>query len=275
MRRFKLINAKGQEFDLMRKDSFFNSPAGLGFTLNITTATVGNTFIPTSNMYEPQPVSGEMVFAGYEQYKEFIDFLTDKITFAYSPLETWYYMDCAASVLAKGEIDVSTDRLLCGVDFTPFTQWYLPATFQQTQVEPSDGKVYEYTYPYTYAGAEMGAIDITNVGNASSPCRIYILGRCVNPRWVLRQGGEEIAEGKVNATIELGRKMLISSDPSDMQISELASDNTFVQSLYQASDFSTARFLYIPPGESTLYFYGDGEEAITAYVEVMQLAATV
>lgn len=275
MRRFKLINDKGQEFNLMRRDAFFSAPSGLGFSMNTTTINTGNEFFVTDREFDNTVISGEMVFNGYAQYQEFTQFLTKKIKFGYAPLGAWYFVDGTVTSLAKMEIDNEIGLLFCGIEITPTTQWYLPATFQQTQVEQSDGKVYEYTYPYTYAGAEMGAIHITNVGSESSPCRIYILGRCVNPRWVLRQGGKEIADGKVNATIELGRKLLISSNASDMQISELASDNTFVQSLYQASDFSTARFLYIPPGESTLYFYGDGEEAITAYVEVMQLAATV
>lgn len=275
MRQFKLINAKGQEFDLMRKDAFFNSPAGLGFTLNITTATIGNAFIPLSNEYEPQPVSGEMVFAGYEQYKEFIDFLTDEVTFAYNPVNTWYYMDCAASVIAKGEIDVNTDRLLCGVDFTPFTQWYLPAKFEQTQPGEDGGKVYTYTYPYTYIGGEPGIIQIANASTENAPCRLYIMGACVNPRWEVIQGGEVVARGQVNATILEGRKLFISSLASELQISELSLDNTFIQDLYQASDFSTGRFIYLPPGEASLTVSDESGTQMVAYVEVLQFAATV
>lgn len=275
MRKFKLINDKGQEFNLMRRDAFFSSPTGLGFSMSTTLINAGMEFVVTDREFNNTPISGEMVFKGYSQYQEFVQFLSEHIKLGYSTLGKWYFVDGTVTSMTKTEIDSATGFLFCSIEITPTTQWYLPATFQQTQVEPSDGKVYDYAYPYTYAGAEMGAVDITNVGRSSSPCRIYILGRCVNPRWVLRQGGKEIADGKVNATIELGRKLLISSYPSDMQISELASDNAFIRSLYQASDFSTARFLYIPPGESTLYFYGDGEEAITAYVEVMQLAATV
>lgn len=56
-----------------------------------------------------------------------------------------------------------------------------------------------------------------------------------------------------------------------MEIAEYTLEGTFVQNLYQSSDFSTGRFIYAPPGESTLTFSHDGTSDITAYVEVENL----
>lgn len=48
MREFKLYNAQGQEFDLMRKDAFLYLPSGLGITMAYTSEAVGYDFIETS-----------------------------------------------------------------------------------------------------------------------------------------------------------------------------------------------------------------------------------
>jgi hypothetical protein len=60
-----------------------------------------------------------------------------------------------------------------------------------------------------------------------------------------------------------------------MEIALRGLDNTLVSDEYQSSDFSTKRFIYVPPGESVLSFTHDGTETISAVVEVSQLADTV
>lgn len=275
MREFKLINKRGEEFNLMRKDAYFNSPAGLGFTINQETVQIGNEFITVSSQYNQPVLSGEMVFRGYKVYREFIQFLTEKLRVAYKPLKQWYYADCEVLVVAKGEIDATSKRLLCGIDIGFHSQWYLPAKFEQTQPGEDGGKVYTYTYPYTYIGGEPGIIQIANASTENAPCRLYIMGACVNPRWEVIQGGKVVARGQVNATIQEGRKLFISSLASELQISELSLDNTFIQDLYQASDFSTGRFIYLPPGEASLTVSDESGTQMVAYVEVLQFAATV
>ena len=66
MRKFKLINAEGQEFDLMRKDAFFFSPSGLGYEMQFDTTPAGYDFIELDSEMLQKTVSGSVVFAGYE-----------------------------------------------------------------------------------------------------------------------------------------------------------------------------------------------------------------
>lgn len=275
MRRFKIENAKGEVFDLMRTDAFFHSPAGLGFSVSIETVEAGLSFLPISRQNDAPVISGEMVFLGYEQYREFVRFLTPQIKFWYNPLGTWYCAEGSAAALDKTEIDSDTNRLVCAVTFQLYSQWYVPATFEQTQPGEDGGKVYTYAYPYTYIGGEPGVIQISNMSTENAPCRLYIMGACVNPRWEVIQGGEVAARGQVNATIQAGRKLFVSSLASELQISEVSLDNTFIQDLYQASDFSTGRFIYLPPGEASLTVSDESGAQMVAYVEVLQFAATV
>ena len=74
VRQFKLINALGQEFDLMRKDAFFQTPSGLGFSVDFDVEPVGYDWIETDSQIDQKTVSGELVFTKYQGYQEFIRF---------------------------------------------------------------------------------------------------------------------------------------------------------------------------------------------------------
>ena len=102
MRRFKLINASGREFDLMRKDAFLHDPQGLGFDVETEAQRVGHTFVELrSEEAQPMP-GGEMVFAGYEQFDEFRTFVTvGGLVLAYMPLQRWRYLDVTVSQIGK------------------------------------------------------------------------------------------------------------------------------------------------------------------------------
>ena len=74
MREFKLVNATGSEFDLMRKDSFFHDPDGFGVSYDPSVSRIGDSyFVTDSRDAQPKP-SGEILFAGYSQYEEFLAF---------------------------------------------------------------------------------------------------------------------------------------------------------------------------------------------------------
>ena len=60
------------------------------------------------------------------------------------------------------------------------------------------------------------------------------------------------------------------SDPSKMEITEYTTDNEFVASRYDCSDFTTERILLLPPGECTLYLRDDNG-VITGTAEVAKL----
>ena len=86
MREFRLFNADGQEFDLMRKDAFFHAPSGLGFALDYTSIAAGYDFITAGEEeMQQKTVSGSMVFAGYRQYQEFVRFCVRSVW----PISRW------------------------------------------------------------------------------------------------------------------------------------------------------------------------------------------
>ncbi len=274
MRKFKLINADGQEFDLMRKDAFFSTPSGLGFKKGFDIAVSGYSFIETDNVLEQKEISGEMIFKGYKEYNEFSKFITKlPLKLCYKPLDTWYYIDCKVSQLDKDEISYSSKRLICKIDYLCFSQLYKDITVTKSKVG-DDGKIYNYSYPFKYVEPSTGIITIINESNIDSPCILHIMGPCVNPSYSLIQSGVVKATGKINKILDEGRKLVIDSNPNNMEIAEYTINNEYINSLYGFSDFTTARFIYFPPGESTLQFSHEGSTEFIAFTEVRLLAET-
>lgn len=275
MRLFKLINATGAEFDLTRPDAFLKDPTGLGKGSEITVARVGDSYIVTDEKDEVPAPSGTMMFLDYATYDEFIAFcVVGGLVLGYKPLDTWLYLDCYIKI-AKSEIDRDTRAMACDIDFEAVSGWYQRVTEYKANVNEDGGKwykdqgsvVYGYTYPYTYTQGQNGTIAITGI-TVPSYCRLHILGPAVNPAWSLYQNDALVASGKCNVTVAAGNKLVIDSDPPNMELALYSLTNDFLANEYQNSDFSTERFLQLPVGDSRLYFSHDGPGLVDAYVEV-------
>lgn len=273
VRQFKLVNAVGAEWDLMRKDAYFNSPSGLGMAKTFTTARTGYEFLILQELLSQKSVSGEMVFRQYSTYEEFVSFITQTpLMLHYMPITKWYRIRCDVQSLSKTE--KSGPNLICPITFLCFGTWHEGVVVTQAEGPEVGQKKYTYSYPYTYAETSAGSALIQN-GDLESPCKLHIFGPVTNPSWALYKAGEKVMEGKVNATIPDGNKLVVDADPATMEIAEYTRNNVFVEDLYQDSDFSTARFVYAPPGTSTITFTHEGTADINAYVEVEKLAYTV
>lgn len=274
MREFKLLNADGFEWDLMREDAFFHAPDGLGFSRSVSTVQVGGSFLEISDSLDQKKPSGEMVFKGYEQYQEFISFISKTpLVLLYKPLNKWYRLQCKVDSLGKTEKGIN--RLICPISFLGLSTWYELLNAQQTIPEEGAGKIFPHTYPYKYADTTVATTEIDN-GNHSSPVIIQIFGPVINPYWTLMQQEKVISSGRVDVTVPGGNKLVINADPANMEIAEYTvADNLFVADHYPQSDFSTERFIYAPPGKSVLTILDESGGDISAYVEVEKLADSV
>lgn len=277
MRKFMLKNALGQEFNLMRRDAFFGYPQGLGFEKTKSYQDAGYDWIKTHDLMNQKIISGEMIFRGYRQYSEFVNFCyQEPLTLCYKPHDKWHYIGCELRQLAKSEIGRDTALLSCPVEFVCDGTWYDSITLSKSVAEVDGGKRYPYKYNYRYADGAVGTVRIVNNGKLDSPAILYIYGPCSTPQWTLAKTGATVASGRINGAVGQGEVLYVNSRPKDMQISILdAGTLEFSRSVYGQSDFSTARFVYAPPGESVITFSHLGSAPIVAIVEVMQLAATV
>lgn len=277
-RQFRLINAVGAEYDLCDLDHAFYSPDGLGFSRNITSVQVGDAFAPVENKLNQQVIKGEMRFRSYEEYSAFKEFISSGgLTLAYQPkgfLNVWYYRNVEVERLDKTEIDHINRRLICPVDFLCFSLWYEKTNAQKTVDLTGENTVFPLEFPFMFSDAEKNELVLVNERVTPAPCKIMIDGPCVNPSWVLQQGGRTIATGAVTVSIAAGEKLIVDANIESMRIVKVTVSGSEVN-VYQYSDFSTGRFIRAPTGESRLKFSHSTSAALDVTVEVRQVSETV
>lgn len=275
-RKFKLINNVGAEYDLCDLNHAFYSPDGLGFDKSFDSVQVGSAFTLTEDKLNQQIITGEIIFKSYEYYSEFNEFISNgDLTFAYQPrsYDVWYYRSCTVKRLKKDEIDKTTRRLHCPVDFLCFSQWYESVIAERTVYEVSENSVFPLTFPFTFADKNINEVIIVNTNVNPAPCKIEILGPCSNPRWELKINDQTIANGKVSISLNESEKLVVDANIENMCIVKITEDSE--TNVYQYSDFSTDRFIYAPHGRCILRFYHDSEHALDITVEVRKVSDTV
>lgn len=275
-RQFRLINAVGEEYDMCHADHLLLSPDGLGFKRNISAVQVGSAFAPVENNLAQQVIKGEMRFRSYEHYSEFEAFIASGgLTLAYQPkgYDVWYYRNVEVERLDKSEIDSRTRRLICPVDFLCFSQWYEKDTAKKTVDLSGENVTFPLVFPYVFSDAEKNELLITNGRVSPAPCKIIIVGPCVNPAWTLKQNGKTILTGAMTLCIASGEKLIVDANIESMKIVKAV--GSVETDVYQYSDFSTARFLYAPAGISKVKFTHTTAAALDVTVEVRQVSDTV
>ena len=89
-----------------------------------------------------------------------------------------------------------------------------------------------------------------------------------DPVDIQKAAGLSISSGAVTTEIKEGQKLVVRSEADRLEIAIYTTENEWVEDVYQQSDFSTARFVYAPPGESTLKFSHEGSQEMNVSVEV-------
>ena len=187
------------------------------------------------------------------------------LTLAYKPIDKWQYLDVEVAI-DKDEIKPDTNHLVCPVTFTGLSYWYEKSEYQTGQRSEAGGKTYRYSYRYNY-GSGPSSIFTFDL-SLPSYFKMEIMGECKNPVWRVIQNGETVLSGKINADISSTHKLVVNTDPSEMEIGEYTKTNTFVKSLYGRSDFSTERIFALPAGQCTFAVLAEGTSRPNVFVEV-------
>lgn len=276
VRKFKLINSTGAEWDLMRKDGFLYEPEGLGINQDNEYMRIGSTYELVQSLSAQKSVNFTMVFASYSVYREFARFIIyAPLKLAYMPLNEWAYIDGDITSLSKTEINPNTRRLECAAVFTATSLWYIPRAARKTAEDVENPKRYDYGYDYQYADAINGYIAVVNDSNEDAPATISIMGPITDPAWYVSVNNNVVSSGSVTATIPEGDKLVINSKDGALEVSEYTTDNVMVRNLYQATDFSRETFVLFPPGNSVLFISGTSEEPIEAWVQIEEVHDTI
>lgn len=221
MRKFKLI--KGNvEYDLMSFQHFLNAPDGLGFDIAFNFLRSGESFIETESSQSQKTISGEIVFANYSKYTEFINFIGDneRMLLGYMPESDWNYIPIKFASVSKGELE-STGRLICSVSMIAFGTWYTSLNYSGTSITIQNGSI-------------------------PSPFRIEVSGSASSFTWSIGN-----LSGSWSGTLPSGQKLIIDTNPESMEIA-IYNGTTFISNEYGNCDFNTERFFFVPTGTQTM-----------------------
>lgn len=261
-RKFKLINAKGDIWDLTDPliCSFLSEPEGLGFNQTLTTVQYGNSLrVATSETNFPS-VSGDVLFYDsstadkYFLYASFVDFCT------ITPLYLVYSKPC----------DNVEYRLKCEV-----------ATLNKTEVKED----HMMTCPITFQGLGMwegeeivinGTDDVYSlVNNGHFPVgfEIKVEGALENPYFTLEQDGEVYGEAKFDDSTSFDSVYVNSNDGEQNVILEQSGSVLPNPLSYQDLSISNGSiyvtFVKLAKGESTLTIGMDSGSITNVEIRMM------
>lgn len=256
MRIFKLKNVFGQEYTLMKKESgFLHSVSGLGYDDDTDYRRIGNIFKLISDKRDQDEIAGSIYFSqpGAQQaYQNFVNFCQHKpLTMIYIPdgQNEDFYRDGTVISVSYAE----SDRLTVSVKFKCFTPPYkLLTVITEPASGVSDGKRYDYTYDFLYRSAENNTVVINVDTELDSPLQIEFEGPMENPVWTHYVNNIQIASGKLNRSIEAGRKVVIDTHSLPYSIKEYDSGGNLTADLYESSDFGTERFFNLKYGQNRI-----------------------
>lgn len=140
-------------------------------------------------------------------------------------------------------------------------------------------------YAYNYGGTSLGFADnqydsvdswksyLAAQKAAGTPVQVaYQLAApevyATDPVDIQKAAGLSISSGAVTTEIKEGQKLVVRSEADRLEIAIYTTENEWVEDVYQQSDFSTARFIYAPAGDSTLKFSHEGSQELNVSVEV-------
>ena len=253
MRFFKLINSTG-EYNLNSLDHFFRDVKGMGFDLENNYQRRGRNWILLDSNMQQKPITGKIRFKTDAQYRAFVIFCrAGDMTLVYKHESTGeeYKRTVQLTSITKEEKD-RTRTYDTSVTFTPLSAWYkeIEATVTPTtEVEPDK---YPLPYPFRYAAVARMEISTRNEAENDSPAELFIFGPCTNPSWRHYANGVLMATGAITAEIPSGDYVVISTAAGECSIVEYDKYDHRVRDLYNASDFSTERFIYLQRGRNRI-----------------------
>lgn len=270
VRQFKLINGLGAEYDMTRPEALFHDPNGLGWGTEREIVRLGMTYTAIDEREIHSAPSGEMVFRTYREYANFLAFIqVGGLVLAYKPINTWYYAQCIRA-MDKSEIKPSNNHLVCPITFETTSYWYEKVIQQtSTTVITENAKTYDYAYDYQYSINASNTFDL--MLDLPSYFKITIFGEATNPVWTLSVNGSAVMSGKVSTTVPVGQKLIVNTDPNEMEIGLYnASTGAFISNQYGNSDFTTERIFSLPRGASTIAVTTDDLTVPQVALEVMK-----
>jgi hypothetical protein len=253
IRRLTLENASGHRFSFdYSTGCLISAISGLGFTQELTYLKYDTFFDRVLASQGVNEIQATIVFLrGYHGYTSFLDFLKRTDASLKLLYETTDSAFCFVDIKSLSKQELVAGTLQCQIVLNKLSLWLKSQVFTIPVHGEASGKVYPYAYPYRYAAAFEGKIQIHNRGVQKAPLFIELEGELEDPEIIVRKSGAVISMMRLYH-IQSSGEVQISAIPNNQFIRHI--DNGTTTSIYAEQDFTCDNFLLIDPGEYEIEF---------------------
>lgn len=277
MRTFTLIDNDGTTYDVTAKnDLFFYGVDGLGFAQTTEFQRIEDRYALLSNYTSQGKIKGTVKFwqpNAEQKYFDFAQFCQNSpIKMRYNPGHGEFYRNGIVSEITR--TDGAGDVLMIELTFLAETPWYRSVS-EYNDGQIVGGKVYNYTYDYTYSSAVVNSVSVDSDSYQSSPVKLIIFGPATNPTWRHYLNNTLQTTGKITGSVLANHRLIIDTTTIPYSIKQFDMLGNEVSDMYQLSDFSTDRFVRFGRGRNTISVTADNTNTLNVGVEAQIEYATV
>lgn len=254
VRKFSLLNEKGQEYSLMDINNYclLTDPSGLGYSYNSEYEQLGNTFINTIRTIGQGSISGTLNFLNYDNYRKLIKFMQSsqklqlEYVVPYVGGEKTFYRDVELNSISKSQIQPN-GIISESITLTTLSLWYEKVNTIYT-IEDNDNVVrWDFDFDSYWNGYDVRNLEYTNLGDVEAPIEVIVNGEVINPRLELYIEGELYQTITISDTIEEYEQLIYNSKENEFAIKKRLADGTY-ESLFSLDyiNFSNDNVLRIP-----------------------------
>ncbi|HHX80736.1 MAG TPA: hypothetical protein GX692_06710 [Acholeplasmataceae bacterium] len=172
---------------------------------------------------------------------------------------------CYINIVSSSKTQLESNILRSEVKVDCLSLWLVNKTAHIDVVDVGGGKIYSYSYPYVYAVSFNGKVTVNNNSPRSVPLTLRLTGNCLNPRVIIRQNGVDIQTLRLIIDERENPTIVICSKPTNQYIRRYTADGE--DDYYDKQDFSYDNFLFLPPGESEIFFDPGVREEATCEID--------
>lgn len=259
VRKFGLINEKGEEYSLMDIQNYclLTEPEGLGYDYSIEYERVGNVFVENTRNLNQNTITGTLNTIGYENYFKFVEFIehSEKIrlhyVIPYTENTVEYYRDVDFESLSKTEIQLN-GIISEKVSFKCKSLWYSVNTAYYI-IEAQDDEIrWDFKWDSRFVSYSKRDLNYINKGQTEASIQLTINGEVVNPVLSLYVEGELVQTIPFTCSIAEYEKFMYSSKDGDTYVKKQNTDGTY-EDLFNLSviSFDNNNVLKLPAGKNS------------------------
>lgn len=227
--------------------------SGLGFEFDVEYQEFDARFVETKKSIPQKQLELTLLFYdgynGFTRWREFITSSTElRLFYETSSGKKYCYINIVSS--SKAQLEANVIRTEVKIDY--LSLWLINKSAHISVTTTDDGKTYTFVYPYTYATSFNGKVTVKNSGSRTVPLKIIIKGNVYNPRVIVRQNEVDISTCRLILDEREKPTIEISAEPTNQYIKLIQGSSE--TDIYSKQDFSKDNFLFLPPGESEIFF---------------------